>query len=169
MTVWIWSDLHLGHEAVIKYENRPFEGAPQMSQKLRKSWQEKVKSQDIIINLGDIAFKSNKGDLTKVISNLPGRKWLILGNHDRGHSMAWWRDVGFERVYDFPIIYEKFYILSHEPIYINQSMPYVNIHGHTHSSSSDHKQMVNVSVEKTGYQPIDFELIKDRFKLGHEG
>lgn len=161
---YIFSDLHLNHEAIIQYEKRPFANVQEMNREILKNWREIVSSQDTIWLLGDVAFKTSKDDLKKIITNLPGRKNLILGNHDRGKSPLWWRDVGFDEVSRYPIIYRDFFILSHEPLYVGAEMPYVNIHGHTHGESSDNPQKVNVSVEVTGYKPLSLDEILDRFR-----
>jgi len=163
MAVYIWSDLHLGHKHIIDYEERPFDSVEHMDTFLISSWKDNIKSNDTIINLGDVSFKTNKENLEKIIKNLPGYKILILGNHDRGKSVKWWREVGFDEVYKYPIIYDDFYILSHESIYINKHMPYVNVHGHTHGESSDNFQKVNVSVELLNYKPILFDEIKAKY------
>lgn len=163
MSIYIWSDLHLGHNNIIKYEDRPFTDISLMNKLLIKNWRETVSSDDTIINLGDVCFKFGKEKLSKVIKNLPGHKILVLGNHDRSKSINWWREAGFDEVYKYPIIYDKFYILSHEPIYINRHMPYVNVHGHMHSKQIDDKQCVNVSVELIDYKPILFDSIKEMF------
>lgn len=70
------------------------------------------------------------------------------------------RRVGIEEIYKHSIIYEKFQMLSHEPLYVNKNMPYCNIHGHIHSLEYDSKHYFNVSVECINYKPINFEEIK---------
>ena len=163
MSIYLWSDLHLNHERIINYEQRPFANVTQMNQALLSAWSETVKSQDTIINLGDVAFSTSHAELQKIITNLPGHKILILGNHDRDKSVKWWQEVGFDEVYPYPIIYEGFYILSHESLYVGKEMPYVNLHGHTHGESTDNPQKFNVSVEVIGYRPILFDEIKAKF------
>jgi len=165
MSVYIWSDLHFYHDKIRLYENRPFESVEKMNQILCKNWKETVKGQDTIINLGDVSLNLNKEQISKILFNLPGYKILIMGNHDKGKSVSWWMDVGFNEVYKYPIIYDSFYILSHEPLYINANMPYVNIHGHTHSEKSNNPQKINVSVEVLEYKPILFEEIKKIYAI----
>ena len=165
MPVYIWSDLHLGHTNIIGYENRPFKDIDEMDKFIISNWRKHITRKDKIINLGDVSLGYSKERLTKLISNLPGHKILILGNYDRGKSLKGWYDVGFNEVYRYPIIWDNFYILSHEPVYINTYMPYVNIHGHTHGKSSDNKQKVNVSVEVLNYKPILFDDIMNKFNL----
>ncbi len=75
--------------------------------------------------------------------------------------MHWWKNVGFDEVIEYPIIYNGFHILSHEPMYLNENMPYMNIHGHIHNLKYESKQFFNVSVECIDYIPISFEKIKE--------
>jgi calcineurin-like phosphoesterase family protein len=164
MKTWIWSDLHLGHKNIIKYCNRPYNDEMEMNIALLNNWENTVHKNDTIINLGDVAFHGNREWLMKQIQDMPGHKILILGNHDRQRSIKQWREIGFDDVYKYPIIYKDFYILSHEPVYINEHMPYVNIHGHTHQESSNNPQKVNVSVECIDYKPIDIQTIFDKYE-----
>ena len=94
---------------------------------------------------------------------MPGHKILIMGNHDQEKSIQWWMDVGFDEVYPYPILWDKFFILSHESVYVNHKMPYVNIHGHMHNEISNNPRKVNVSVENTDYAPVLFSRIKEKF------
>jgi len=128
------------------------------------TWKNTIAPDDTLWNLGDFSWYANKAWLTELLSGLPGKKILLLGNHDRGHKPSWWRDVGFDEVHEYPIIVNEFFILSHEPVYVGPQMPYVNIHGHTHSESSSNPQKVNISVEQIGYKPILLQELFDRFK-----
>ena len=65
------------------------------------------------------------------------------------------------------VIYKDFYLLSHEPMYINTNMPYANFYGHVHGNPSYKdacKQSVCVSVERISYAPIQFEELRERMK-----
>lgn len=159
MTVFLTSDLHAGHANMILYENRPFTDVDHMNAELVKRWNSVVKKLDTVIVLGDFALLPRSA-VREIVAKLHGTKWLIMGNHDRGRSVTWWQGVGFARVFEFPIIYKDFYILSHEPVYMNDAMPYVNCHGHIHSKTLSGKNYVNVSVERWDYTPVNFETIK---------
>ena len=157
MNIWIWSDTHFNHNAIIEYEdNRKsnFKTIEDMNKTLLKNWRETVKSKEKIFHLGDFSFKQNKYNVEKIVKNTPGYKILVIGNHDRCKSVKWWREVGFDEVYPYPIIYNDLYILSHEPVYLNDSMPYINIHGHLHSKKYIGNNYINVCVENINYKPI---------------
>ena len=153
------ADPHFCHKNIIEYERRPFENLHHMSKELIKRWNKIVRKVDKIFVLGDFAF-TNKKITTEIVKQLRGRKYLILGNHDHEHSIHWWLDTGFERVYDYPILFEKFFLLSHEPVYLNEGMPYANIHGHLHSKKLSLHTYINVSVENWDYTPVEFGEIK---------
>jgi|SRR5271157_4309413 len=168
MRNFIWSDLHIFHANIIKYCNRPFATVEEMDKKIIENWKATVKNDDVLWNLGDVACHMNKEQLTTLIHSLPGYKILILGNHDH-HNINRWRDIGFDEVYPYPIIYKSWFILSHDIVFLNEKLPYVNIHGHTHNRSMQEKSYVNVSVEVINYCPVDLdEIIKSKITLDTE-
>ena len=153
------SDWHLWHSNIIKYASSPFIDYREMNTEIRKRHNEKVHKDDIVINLGDVAFV-HKEALKEELAKYNGRLWLITGNHDN-HSESWYRDVGFEKVFTMPIIFKKFFILSHEPVYLNDHMPYVNIHGHLHNNKLQSSNYINVGVENWDYYPVSFDQIRE--------
>lgn len=148
------SDTHFGHTNIIKYENRPFENVDAMDKAIIANWNNKVSKQDTVFFLGD--FGLHHADIIKnIYLSLNGKIHFVSGNHDMAHSDSWWIDrIGVKRYYRYPIIWRDFYILSHKPVYVNDAMPYVNIHGHTHSKRYDSDKHFNVSVECINYTPI---------------
>ncbi|MEK3719809.1 phosphoesterase [Paenibacillus sp. FSL H8-0034] len=157
--VYVISDHHFGHANIIDFESRPFRDADEMTETMIEKWNAVVTKDDKVIHLGDFSFL-NKDKTASIVSRLSGYKTLILGNHDRGRSRSWWLDAGFDEVSENPIVYNGFYFLSHEPMYMNKHMPYVNVHGHIHGQKYEGKQYINVSVELWDYTPISFEQIK---------
>lgn len=158
--VYLISDMHFGHPNIIKYENRPFSSVEEMDAAIMNNWNTTVGKDDKVFILGDVSFY-NKDKTKEIMKSLNGYKTLIIGNHDKARSLAWWKETGIQEVYRYPIIYNEFYILSHEPVYLNENMPYANIHGHIHHLKYEDKQFFNVSVECIDYTPIDFEKIKE--------
>jgi calcineurin-like phosphoesterase family protein len=160
--IYIIGDTHFNHDKVIDYENRPFKNIKEMNKKLIKNWNKTISNKDIVYHLGDFAW-GNKREVKKIVGKLKGYKVLIKGNHDRQYDNGWWHNVGFDDVIHGGIILDNFYLLSHEPMYINSNMPYVNIHGHMHSNRMEGKSYYNVSVELNDYKPVSFEYIKSLY------
>lgn len=157
--VYMISDHHFGHKNIIDFESRPFGDVGEMTESMIDKWNAVVGKEDSVFHLGDFSFL-NMEKTSAIIAGLNGYKTLIMGNHDRGRSKRWWLEAGFDEVSEHPIVYGGFFFLSHEPMYMNKHMPYVNIHGHIHGQKYEGNQYVNVSVEHWDYTPVLFEDIK---------
>lgn len=158
MNTYFISDHHFGHRNIIEYEQREFKNIVDMDAEMIKKWNMVVNKDDIVYHLGDFSFY-NKEKTSQIVGSLNGRINLIMGNHDR-HSVKWYYDCGFNKVYDKPIIYNDFIILSHEPLYTNNILPFVNVHGHLHSKKIEGGYNINMSVELWDYIPISWEKLK---------
>lgn len=165
--VWFTSDTHFGHAKVIEYCNRPFANIQEMDKELIKRWNSKVKSRDLVWHLGDFALAS-KEYVAKIVSQLNGEIRLIKGNHDT-RSSQWFRDIGFAVVYDYPIIYEEFIVLSHEPMPFIPSAGMINLHGHIHNSlmfQTWGERCACMCVERHNYAPVHIKEIIKRYSEG---
>lgn len=157
--VFFIADTHFGEEAICRYENRPFDSVSRMDEELVARWNATVAETDRVYVLGDFGAD---GYEAQMLERLNGRKYLVKGNHDK-KSNAFYRQAGFEEVYDHPIVFEGFWILSHDAMYVNTNMPYANLFGHVHNNpvfkdySSQH---YCVCVERINYTPVDFQQIK---------
>ena len=157
--IFFIADTHFGDERILKYENRPFESISHMDEEIIHRWNATVDTEDTVYILGDFGAVGYEGD---VLSRLNGKKILVKGNHDT-KSNEEYRCFGFSEVYDYPIIIEGFWILSHDALYVNENMPYANLFGHVHNSPifKDYsKQHFCVCVERIDYSPILFDKIK---------
>ena len=155
MAVYIIADMHFDDKFILSYENRPFGTAEEMNHTIIKNWNKTVKEEDVVYVLGDVGNET-------YISELNGIKYLIKGNHDTQDNEQY-RKCGFREVYDLPVILEDFWILSHEPMYVNSNMPYANLFGHVHANPiyrSVSPQSFCVSVERIGYKPVLLSEIK---------
>lgn len=156
---YLISDTHFFHKNIINYANRPFNSIEEMNETLIRNWNKVIKKEYDIFVLGDVSL-GGKNQTAEIISQLNGNKFLIMGNHDNHKSVKYWKEMGFDTVSKYPIIFNGFYIFSHEPIFLNDSMPYVNIHGHLHQNKYEGNQYYNVSVECIDYTPINFKKIE---------
>lgn len=82
MTYWFTSDLHIGHQNIINYQNRPFADVQEMNEMLIHYWNELVNPDDVVYVIGDWAM----GKIVDSLALTPrfnGIKILVPGNHDR--------------------------------------------------------------------------------------
>ena len=157
--VRVWSDLHLGHENIIRYRNRPFRDAGQMDNLLLDNWANTVDwsaDSDAIVVCGDIAMKRGMTEANfSRIRSMPGRKYLVPGNHDF-NGAGELRVDGFSEV--CAILYahgDPKLIFTHVPIgsdYLPDG--WVNVHGHMHDDPPTDTRHINVSVEQLDYRPV---------------
>ena len=155
------ADTHFGHDAIMRYESRPFKNVEEQDALLIENWNRVVSDEDTVFLVGDFtAYGEEKSK--DILSALKGKKVLVMGNHDT-KTPAYYRSLGFEDAYPYPIVYSNFWIVSHEPLYINTNMPYANIYGHVHANPSYNSaspQSVCVSVERINYTPISMDAVK---------
>ena len=163
MSTFFIADTHFGEDNIRRYENRPFACANEMDEALILNWNSAVKNNDTVFMLGDFGADGAEKDL---LSRLNGQKLLLKGNHDV-KSNDFYRQAGFEEVYDMPVLYKGFWLLSHEPLYVNSNMPYANIFGHVHANpmyKNYSSQHFCVCAERIDYTPVSFEEIARRVK-----
>ncbi len=79
--VFYIADTHFGHANIIKHCNRPFESADEMDNTLIENWNNVVGKDDIVIVVGDFAFKG--ATHTEYLAKLNGKIYLVRGNHDK--------------------------------------------------------------------------------------
>lgn len=156
--VFFISDTHFHHSKIISYGNRPFSDVLEMNSVMVENWNKVVKNRDKVFFLGDFSFGSRESSL-EILKQLRGEKTVLKGNHDRGRSF-WEGNV--KEFSTYPIIFDNFFMLSHEPLFMNESMPYLNIHGHIHQNSYVSSSYFNVSVECIDYTPISYDEIRQR-------
>jgi len=113
--IFFTSDLHLGHENVIKFDERPFKDTNHMNRILINNYNSVVKEDSLCYFLGDVGMMQAT-ELSKLVKQLNGTKVLILGNHDRNiYSMY---NAGFDVVLNTATIYigDKRISMSHCPL-----------------------------------------------------
>ena len=82
--VWIWSDLHLWDPMARRLWRRPEANARAMSDRMLGEWERTVGADDLMLCLGDVAHPFGLADpkLAARLRAAPGRRLLVLGNHD---------------------------------------------------------------------------------------
>lgn len=86
MTIYFWSDLHIGHVHLAeKWRTWASQGdVNQHNEWIRDTWNARVKRGDDVYILGDVCM-GNLQDSLAFAATLNGTKRLIPGNHDRIH------------------------------------------------------------------------------------
>lgn len=73
-------DLHLGHFNIIRMDGRPFASSDEMDKTIIENWNSTVTDNDDVYILGDLAYRGENPSY--YLSQLKGKKHLIIGNHD---------------------------------------------------------------------------------------
>lgn len=158
-SIFLTSDTHFGHSKIVTagwgVRKETF------NEDIIEAWNSVVTRDDIVLHLGDLTM-ANKETTLKWTSQLKGRKYLILGNHDNS-SISWFKDVGFTVIPNahkrFKDKYENWFdvIFTHEPVW-NLPKGWFNIHGHLHGNmhrgrQPNEFQYFDVGVDAIGYKP----------------
>lgn len=162
--IWFTSDTHFGHSKIIEYCHRPFKNVHEMDMEIIRRWNSKIKKRDLVFHLGDFSL-CGKDYATRIVSQLNGEIRLIKGNHDR-HGEQWFRDIGIAKVYDYPIVFEDFIVLSHEPMPFIPSAGMINLHGHIHDSlmyETWGNRCACMCVERHDYYPVHIKEIAKHY------
>lgn len=142
--IFVTSDHHFFHGNIIKYCNRPFASYQEMNDYMIEKWNEVVQEGDIVLHLGDFAFR---GKANLIRPQLNGKIILVRGNHDLSVSES----DGFIIIEGNLVIGNV--IFSHRPLEKEDILEgFINVHGHIHNKTSYNG--LNVSVEMTDYKPI---------------
>ena len=130
------SDLHEGHENVIKFDNRPFKDIDEMREQLIERWNSAVGIRDTTYILGDFCWRKEDDPLySKFLNALNGKKILVRGNHDPKNLPN-----GFTEAVDYKEIKDnkRRIIMSHYPIIMYHHDTDENaymLYGHVHSTN----------------------------------
>lgn len=81
--IYFTSDLHLGHESILRFSKRPFRNTKEMNRTLIANYNALVRNEDTVYILGDLTYKIPVAEANRQISELNGKKYLIRGNHDK--------------------------------------------------------------------------------------
>lgn len=137
------SDLHLFHEASIRFDDRPYANLEEMHADIVRKWNSKVNNGDTVYILGDMSMRGKNEDLIALVAILKGKKILVRGNHDDVSDLRY-RQL-FQEICDYKEIRDsiggKAYdlVLCHYPIFSWKHMRRgtILLYGHTHNSPED--------------------------------
>lgn len=158
--IYFYGDPHFGDANILLYDGRPFENVSQMDEKLIQYYNYIITDDDKVYFTGDIGAEGYEKD---ILARLKGEKYLIKGNHDVKSNQDY-RNFGFIEVYDHPILLEDFWMISHEPMYVTELMPYANIFAHVHTNPM-YKTCSTRSycscIDRNDWRPVSFVHVKN--------
>lgn len=163
MRTFVIGDTHFGHRALAtRYGARPLD----FEDRILRHWRNLVSEGDLVIHLGDVVV-GRAPDWMATIAQLPGRKILVVGNHDT-KPIHWYMSNGFDfccqrfcwRSLGLRILF------THEPSAAGEFD--LNIHGHLHlgrhrECHRDHRHLL-FALEETAYQPRTLESLVRAWK-----
>lgn len=185
--IYFTSDLHFGHDAIIKLCNRPFESVSEMDEQLIQNWNKTVRKQDKVYVLGDFFMYHKKAKLREIVSRLNGTKILVKGNHDMTDKEM--ENLGFSFVCRSAtiMIANELVNMSHYPYKQEKWITYLYfvlnkyfpkkffkprvfrdmliddgkflLHGHTHSTFRTSGRMIHVGTDAWKYKPVPLHEI----------
>lgn len=170
--IFFTSDVHFGHENIIRFCQRSFSNAEEMDETLIENWNAKVTNNDKVYILGDLIFKAKKAP-EEYLSRLKGKKYLILGNHDKYWVNKCDLTKWFVEVDDLMNTSDgkRKITLCHFPMYswMHDSRSYM-IYGHIHNNTIapywkniwQDSRLLNAGADINGYEPATFdELVRN--------
>ncbi len=156
LNTWIVSDTHFRHKNIIKYCNRPLSHDSLMA----NNWHELVKEDDIVLHLGDLMVwwgGKEQSEAVEIANALPGKKFMLRGNHDKLTDEEFAAFTGFQVIPEFTQTFGAVNVrFSHYPQTYDYNW-HLNIHGHIHNNEDptvSPYRHINVSVEVMDYKPV---------------
>lgn len=159
MKTFFTSDTHFDHANIIKYCNRPFKNIKIMNDALVRNWNSRIGKHDLVIFLGDFAFKKKGEDnIKKWLSLLNGHITFVRGNHDHNNSLN-------TRIANLTLnMGGREIFCTHNPQNYRKKYT-INLVGHVHEKwriqRMEKSILVNVGVDVWSFSPIGIsEILK---------
>lgn len=165
MSVYVTSDLHLGHSGIVGFRSGLFENLADHDAQIIDAWNSTVNKRDTVYVLGDFIWNQES---LKYIPMLKGQINWILGNHDPKIKPDTLTDLNINFCAGiWP--YKHGAVFSYVPIHpaeLTYRWEY-NIHGHNHQRERciDNPRYYNANVDVQGFKPVPFDYIMDVLRL----
>lgn len=148
--VWVISDTHFSHLNIVAYSKRPFANIDEMNEAMVRRWAEVVKPEDYVFHLGDW-FMGQKHLAPPIMRRLPGRKFLIRGNHDKMFTRNPELESQLEATHDYLEVSHRgdCAVLSHYAIeaWNSAHRGWWMLHGHSHGTLRTLGRRLDVGVD----------------------
>lgn len=167
--IYFTSDLHLNHTAAIRMCERPFESIEEMNRTLIENINARVKKNDTLYILGDVAHKGTVEQANELIAKINAPKILVVGNHDRAYDPALFEEI---------CVFKEIHLSDKGKNYSVSLMHYpmvewpksrhgsIHLHGHQHNKPEYNLRMreegklrYDVGIDANYYCPVSFQEI----------
>ena len=172
LMIYYTADLHLNHQAVIRYCNRPFETVEEMNETIVSNWNKTVNKNDDVYIVGDVIFKL-KSDMPLYLDRMNGTKHLITGNHDKQTLKKKQFTEQFASIDEYLVIDDqnRKVVLFHYPIieWDGCFRGAYHIYGHIHNSNNTANMVMktipnafNAGVDLNDFSPQTLSQLIER-------
>lgn len=171
---WFISDLHLGHDyimrdgtrnGIIHFERTQFKTIQEHDEFVINSIENWCKEHHgqydhTLYILGDFGKPSYLSEISRFKKKYHNKMVFLKGNHDFRTDIPKFEQV-FDKVYLYPTYIAPRILISHEPQY---PTPFgiLNICGHLHGAKLDDIQSLCVSINDVNYKPVGPRAINKR-------
>ena len=156
---WFSADEHHLHGNIIKYCNRPFSSAEEMSEELIRRHNEVVGKDDVTIHAGDFAFVKTYQQAMKIADRLNGKHIFLKGSHDKWVTPAI-HEVWEKRIDNQLIVVCHYCMRTWAASHYNSW----HLYGHSHSTLAPIGKSWDVGVDNNNFYPLSFAQICDIMK-----
>ena len=153
---------HFDDDSILPF--RPFSSVEEMNATIEGNWRKAVSTDDLVYVLGDFAMKRP----AYWQERLPGRKVLVLGNHDSFMS----QDAGFLKTCESVVVRERYgrrivtCWMSHFPYlsWPERSEGSIHLHAHCHGTVEQSlpgvpgPQRLDMSADVWEFTPVPLEV-----------
>ncbi len=166
MAHWYTADPHFGHSRIIEFCKRPYRSTEDMNAALIRNLQNCVDFDDDLWILGDFAFgqSTDAARFENWFHQIPGRKHLIVGNHDdEAVAMLPWDSIAdLKEIKDGA----QSLVLCHYPMitWNGAHRGALQLFGHVHDQWAGSRNSVNVGVDQWDFRPVQISDIQRRAK-----
>lgn len=175
--IYYISDIHFNDQKIFDKCTRPFSGLEEYRQEIILRWNRKVKSNDIVYVLGDIA-EDTSIESVNLFRQLNGIKHFIIGNHDLKLLEVIKESHIFESINFMDLIDDegRKVCVCHYPVmdWMEFNRNGILVYGHVHNKTAKNgkayqeikqyyldKPAYNCGADVTNYEPVTLdEMIK---------
>lgn len=161
MSTYLYADPHFFHASMLTFSpaTRPYDSVEAMNFAMASEWRRIVRPSDDIIIVGDFAHRADPAELRKLFDSLPGRKHLVIGNHDGPSLSLPWestRDIAYVSIDSTRVVLCHYPMLS----WPGSRKGALMLYGHHHGKIPGNQQSCDIGVDVFGPAPVRLKQIK---------